>query len=134
MKNNIQTLLLIALSLLSGCAGGGQVTADDVISAFKDAGLEAEDIRPMTKDDYGLAPYVCEGTRFFIPSLGQDKGGRLYVCDNDKDRDLLTDFYTEAGRTSAIFFSWVFTKGNIVVQINGDLPEDTARQYESAIP
>jgi hypothetical protein len=38
------------------------------------------------------------------------------------------------GKASAAFFSWVFVKGDVVVQINGDLSEDKARQYEAAIP
>lgn len=131
MKKLISLLFIVTL-LLSSCTK--QPTAADVITAFKDAGLEAENTRPMTKDDYGFAPFVCEGTRFFIPSLGSNNGGRLFICDNDKDRDALASFYTELGKASAIAFSWVFTKGNIVVQINGDLPEDKAHQYEAAIP
>ncbi len=88
----------------------------------------------MTKDDYGMAPFVCTGTACFIPSLGADNGGRVYTCDNTKDRDALATFYTDAAKASALFFSWVYVKGNVVVQINGDLPEDKARQYEAAIP
>ncbi len=126
------SLLLIAAFLLASCAKAP--TSDDVIKSFKAAGLEAENVRRMTKDDYGMAPYVCTGTRFFIPSLGEDNGGRLYICDNNKDRDSLASFYTEAGKASAMLFSWVFVKGSVVVQINGDLPEDKAHQYEAAIP
>ena len=37
------------------------------------------------------------------------------------------------GKSSALFFSWVFVKDRIVVQINGDLPEDAARKYEAAL-
>jgi len=132
MKSKLSSTLLIIAILLTGCAK--QVTSEDVVKAFKDAGLEAENTRPMTKDDYGLAPYVCTGTRFFIPSLGADNGGRLYICDNNKDRDLLSNFYIDAGKASALLFSWVYVKGNVVIQINGDLPEDKARQYEAAIP
>lgn len=132
MKNQLLTLMIIISLALAGC--GKQVTSEDVIKSFKDAGLEAENTRPMTKDDYGIAPFVCEGTRFFIPSLGADNGGRIFICDNTEDRDALVNYYTELGKASAIAFSWVFTKGDVVVQINGDLPETTARQYEAALP
>jgi hypothetical protein len=134
-KCNISLVLVIVVtlvSLLSACSS--QVTSDDVVAAFKAAGLEAETTRPLTKDDYGLAPYVCSGTRFFIPSLGPDNGGRIFVCDKSEDRDALSNYYTEMGKASAAFFSWVFVKGDVVVQINGDLSEDKARQYEVAIP
>jgi hypothetical protein len=129
---SILLLFIIITSLITGCAK--QVTGDDVVKSFKNAGLQAENPSPMTKDDYGLAPYVCKGTHFFVPSIDPTAGGRVFICDNDKDRDLLNSYYTELGRSSAIFFSWVFVKGNVLVQINGDLPENTARKYEAVIP
>lgn len=124
--------IIIGALLLTACGGGG-LTSDKVIQAFKDAGLEAENTSTLTKEDYGVAPYVCAGTRFLIPSIGVDKGGRVFQCDNDKDRDALVSYYTELGKVSAAFYSWVYVKDNIVVQINGDLPEETASQYETAL-
>lgn len=132
MKRKILFTLLIVALLTSACAK--QITGDDVVAAFKAAGLEAENTRPMTKDDYGAAPYVCTGTRFYVPSIGADNGGRIFICDSTEDRDSLANYYTELGKSSALFFSWVFTKDKVIVQINGDLPEETARKYEVAIP
>lgn len=60
--------------LISACTSAKQ-TDNDVVTAFKNAGIEAENPRQMSKDDYGAAPLVCNGTRFFIPSIGQDNGG-----------------------------------------------------------
>ncbi len=108
--------------------------ASQIINAFISAGLEAEDPRRMTMDDYGPAPYVCYGTFFLIPSLGPDNGGRLFICNNPMDRDLLANYYQELGTEDALFFSWILIKDNILVQINGNLQETIARQYESAIP
>lgn len=105
-----------------------------VIAAFKAAGLEAESVHPLTRDEYKLAPYVCTGTRFLIPSLGPDTGGRIFVCPNQEDLALLFDFYTEMGRASAMLSSWLFPKGLMLVQITGELPDAKARQYEAAIP
>jgi hypothetical protein len=45
----------------------------------------------------------------------------------------MKNYYNELGRQSAALFSWVFVKDNILIQINGDLPETTARKYEAAI-
>jgi len=125
-------VFILSALVLSACAS--KVTGDDVVAAFKSAGLEAESTYSMTKDDYGPAPYVCTGTRFLIPSLGADNGGRIFICDKKEDRDALSNYYIEMGKSSALFFSWVFVKGDVVVQINGDLPEDVARKYEAAIP
>ena len=110
------------------------ITAEDVINAFIGAGLEAHQPYKMTKDDYGIAPYVCEGTRFHIPSLGNNSGGRVFICDSIDHMDALKSYYTKLGESSALFFSWVFTKDNVLVQINGDLAENIAKQYEQAIP
>jgi hypothetical protein len=41
------------------------------------------------------------------------------------------NYYEDIGK---LFSFWVFSKDNIIVQINGELPEVTARKYEKAIP
>jgi len=110
------------------------VTSDAVLLAFRDAGLEAENSRSMTKGDYGLAPYVCQGTLFYIPAICLDCGGRIFICSNEEDLNSLQSYYQELGLGSPSSSSWVFVKGNVLVQINGGLPEDTAQKYEMAIP
>jgi len=88
----------------------------------------------MTKDDYGMAPMTAvEGIRFLIPSLCPDCGGRVLSFASPEDLEMTKAYYVELGRASAIFFSWVFVKDNILVQINGDLPEERAKQYEVAL-
>lgn len=135
MKRLCLLFIAIVTVILSACGTSAKIpTADDVLTAFTNAGLEAESPTKMGKDDYGLAPFVCEGTRFLIPSLGEDNGGRVFICDNDEDRDAIGKYYQDLGKASALFFSWVFVKGNIVIQINGDLEEDIAHKYEQAIP
>lgn len=107
-----------------------------VIAAFRAAGLEAEAARPMTRDDYGMAPMMAiEAQRFLIPSLGPDNGGRLFLFANQADLETTRKYYVEMGRASAILFSWTFAQDDlhILVQINGDLPEDQARRYETVL-
>lgn len=129
--------LLLLLVILVGCGGTSvsAVTPDDVLSKFKAAGLEAEGAVPMTAQDYGVAPLLCQdgARRFLIPSLGANKGGRLYVCASTDDATKLKTFYDKAGEGSAILHSWTYQKGNVVVQINGDLPEEQARKYEAVV-
>ncbi len=109
-------------------------TSDQVIMAFVDAGLEVGAMRRLTVDDYGFAPMMAiEGTRFFIPSLCVDCGGRILSFDNKIGMDKTEEYYVSLGQSSAMFFSWVFIKDNILVQINGTLPEAKARLYESAL-
>lgn len=111
-----------------------KLTVDEVLQAFKDAGLEAENPREMTKEDYGLAPMKAqEAKRFFIPSLGEDAGGRIFSFDNKADLKQTKEFYDSAGKESAILFSWTIEKGNILVQINGDLPKEKYEKYKKAL-
>ncbi len=133
---HLVAILIAVSSFVSACsaAQGTKPTADDVIAAFKKAGLEAERPTKLSKEDYGAAPFVCEGSRFLVPSIGEDSGGRVFICKNQEDRESLVDYYQKLGKASALFFSWVFVKDDIVVQINGDLKEDLARKYERAIP
>ena len=109
-------------------------TSEQAIEAFKKKNLEAEETRSMTKDDYGLAPMVAvEGTRFLIPSLCATCGGRVMSFSTPGHLEAAKTYYDELGKNNALFFSWVFVKDNILVQINGDLPEEQARLYEAAL-
>ncbi len=109
------------------------LTPEQLAATFKAVGLEAENVRPLTKDDYGLAPFVGSGVRFLIPSLCEDCGGRIFQVDNADDLARLKAYYDDLSKVSAAFFSWVFVRGGTLVQINGDLPEERARNYESAL-
>ncbi len=112
----------------------GTYTTPAVLAAFKKAGLEVGKTYKMGPKDYGLGPYVGErGTRFLIPSLGEDAGGRVFEVKNTADRRRLRAYFDDLGKQSAIFFSWTFEKGNILVQINGDLPEAKALRYKKAL-
>ena len=107
---------------------------EDVQAAILSAGLEYSDPREMTPDDYGMAPMVAdEAVRFLIPSLCADCGGRAFVLSSQADLDSLAEYYNELSRASAMFFSWVFVKDNVLIQINGSLPEETALKYQTAL-
>lgn len=131
----MKKLMVLLFLFLVACGSGAAtaVTPDDVVAAFKSAGLEAETPRPLTREDYGAAPYVGSGVRFIIPSLCEDCGGRIFTSTNAKDLEALKSYYDELGTASALFFSWTFANGDILVQINGSLDESTARQYETAL-
>ena len=107
------------------------VNADGIILRFQQAGLEAENARPMEPSDYGFAPYLCsqDARRFFIPSLGSGNGGRLYVCRNPNDATKLKKYYDDLGQSSAAFFSWTYQNGGVLVQLNGRLSPTKAAGY-----
>lgn len=133
MKRRSFILGSIALFALSGCGAAPAVTPERVIDAFKAGGLEAETPKKMSREEYGAAPLVGEGVRFLIPSLGADKGGRVFIVPNQADRDKLAGYYRELGKSSAAFFSHVFVKDAVVVQINGEMKDDQAKKYEAVL-
>lgn len=108
--------------------------SSEVIDAFRSARLELGTVRPMTREDYGFAPYVAtEGTRFIIPSIGPESGGRVLSFSSSGDLETTKRYYDELGRGSAALFSWTFVNSNVLVQITGELPEAQARRYEAAL-
>lgn len=109
-------------------------TSPQLISVFKKSGLEVGNPRPMTKNDYGLAPMIAvEGTRFFIASLCADCGGRVLSFAKQEDLDATAKYYSDLGRSNAALFSWVHSRDNLLLQINGSLSEPKARAYAAAL-
>ncbi|BAC14884.1 hypothetical protein [Oceanobacillus iheyensis HTE831] len=139
MKKVLFFAIILSVLTLAACnneeAGGeDKITTDDVISAFNDAGLEAESPSEMTNEDYGIAPMKAdEGVRFLIPALGEDSGGRVFTYSDESDLDEMKEHYDSMGEESAMLFSWTIKHKNVLVQINGDLEEDTYNEYKSAL-
>ena len=52
---------------------------------------------------------------------------------NQGDLDRTKAYYDKWGKESARLFSWTFAHNNLLVQINGKLPEAKARAYEAAL-
>ncbi len=111
-------------------------TSAEVANYLIKAGLELENTRPIekTKEDHGMSPMSeAEGTRFYLPSLCSDCGGRIFSFSSEEDLQIMKNYFEELGKQSGLFFSWVFTKDNILIQINGDLSEDRAEKYKEAL-
>ncbi|KIL46198.1 hypothetical protein [Jeotgalibacillus campisalis] len=138
----------VGLLTLSGCSSDDtsntsssttaeeaeELTVDSVLEDFTDAGLEAEEVRDMTKDDFGMGPMKSEeAKRFLIPSLGADAGGRIFSYENQEDLEEMKDYYETLGEESAMLFSWTAANENILIQINGELPEETFTYYEKVL-
>jgi hypothetical protein len=104
----------------------------DVIAAFKAAGLPAEEGAP--DEPGGIAPSThTEVYRFLTPIIGPDSGGRVFSFDTQEYLDAKHSYYQSLGQSSGAFFSWLFTRANILVQINGTLPKAEADKYEAAL-
>lgn len=136
MHTIIKTFLIGCLYIFIGVAtsqGFAKWKSIQAIEALKDAGLEAEGTYPMEAKDYGLAPFVGEGTRFLIPSLGEDTGGRAFALDTEEHLEMLRSYYVKLGEASAIFSSHICVKDNILVQITNSLEKAKADLYCAAL-
>ena len=103
-----------------------------VLTAFKIAGLDCADPRPMTKEDYGAVPMVtADALRFFLPALGGTKGGHVYTFATSAQLEQVRKYYLNAN--GAARPPWIFVKDNILLQINGELDSDQAVRYLSAL-
>lgn len=132
MKIKYFSLLLILGILLTACGNGTkELTSSEVVTAFQDAGLQAEESREMTKDDYGMAPMKAEkGT---IVKIGDDMNARIMSFKNESDLEETKEYYDKLGEESAMLFSWTLAKDNILIQMNGDLPEDKYNEYKEVL-
>lgn len=109
------------------------LTPEAVVAAIQAAGLEAENVHPLTREEYKLAPYVGSGLRFLLPSRAENYGGRIFLVPDPAQRQALRSFYEEMGQASAILSSYLYERENILLQLPGDLPAELARQYEAAL-
>lgn len=124
--------LVLPLLLLAACGRQEEVTPSmRVIQAFHAHDLEAERARPMEPEDYGNAPQVAvEGTRFFMPFLGGQQGGRVMSFASQQELEQVRSYYATLDTDPP---PWLFVKDNILVQLHGDLTEVEAAEYEAAL-
>jgi hypothetical protein len=103
-------------------------SSEEVVLAFKEQGLEVGAFYPFTSP--GLVPQTyTEATRFEIPSLGPDEGGRVFVFESREDLAIVREYYTGLGEASPLFYSHVYEDGRVLVQISGELPKMEADRY-----
>lgn len=127
--------LTLALMVSVGCAPRwAKWTTAQGVAALQAASLEVVNPQPMSASDYGLAPLVAtEGKRFVLPSVCADCSGRLVALPSPAALQQLRTYYESLGKNNAAFFSWVFVKDNLLLQLNGELSELEARRYEAAL-
>ena len=118
---------VIAVVLLLGLVNREPI-AEEVIEAFRDEGLEVGEVQTVERsEDRSLIPKTYEEQMSFtIPSSGERSGGRVFTFPSREALDPVSEYYEEFG---GIFASYVYVEGNVLVQIDGDVPEDQADRY-----
>jgi hypothetical protein len=99
---------------------------DQVILAFKQAGLEVGPYRSMIKEDYAGAPVMSlQGICFYTSSNGEGCTARVLSFLDQTSLEKTRQFFIDNG------YTWLFTNQNILVEMNPEVNESTARTYES---
>jgi hypothetical protein len=119
--------VLLAVVLLLGLVNRDP-TAEEVIQAFRDEGLEVGEVQSISRsEDRSLIPKTYEEqVSFTIPSSGERVKGRVFTFPSRETLDPVREYYEEFG---SMFSSYVYVEGNVLVQIAGDVPEDQAERY-----
>lgn len=153
MPHIIFLLLTIALLFAAACAmvvlkaspaptaaAGAQLLQKyktaDALNGFQAAGLAYETLR-LSKDERDLFSTIraVQSVQFLIPGQGDSTRARGIIFSFQKESDLqmVKDYYTGLGNTLPSYKSWLYIKGNLLLQINGEVPPAIAKQYGAAL-
>ncbi|GLF85314.1 hypothetical protein R51_03590 [Bacillus safensis] len=102
-----------------------------MIEAFKSAGLEAEKPTDLERKEFGNIRE--EGKRILIPSLGENAGGRIFKFGNETDLNQAKSYYDELGNAGSMFFSHTYSKGNFLLQMNGEMKDSEFEKYKKVM-
>jgi uncharacterized membrane protein (UPF0127 family) len=120
---------------LPGRPGSAETPSSaEVIQAFRDAGLDVGETYPVEQEpDWEVKPIPKsyeEATRFLIPSLEGDSGGRVFVFGSEGDLDALRDYYE--GLPDSVR-PHVYVEGQVLLQITNQFPKAEADRYGTVL-
>ncbi|MBI5407830.1 MAG: hypothetical protein HZA14_00530 [Nitrospirae bacterium] len=101
----------------------------DVVKAFKDHGLEAEEVSGFTMG----ATAAKETVMFFTPSYGSDVGGLAASYDSKDQLEDAARYYSAMNVNPASPAWRIYRRYNILLLISGRVPEEKAREYERVL-
>jgi hypothetical protein len=105
----------------------------DVLSALQASELNVE-VLPSGKKDGELGMFIpVEEKRFRVHIDGKDADGVILTFYSKDDLVKMENYYQELGQALPRFKSWVFVTDNVLLQINGNLPENQAVRFEQAV-
>ena len=124
--------MFLILSACSNSTGGGdKVTTSTIIEAFKEAGLEAENPTDLAQKEFGNIRE--DGKRILVPSLGEDSGGRLFKFKKASDLKEAKSYYDELSNAGPLFFSHTYSKGDFLLQMNGEMDDAQFEKYKKVL-
>lgn len=132
----ILILAIVCLVVLLAC--GNKVEIKDFTKGFKDAGLNVNNEKEMTREDYGAAPMKAEKGIIFGVKKGEDgqyMNGRLLEFKDEKDLDQTKEYYDKLGKESAILYSHTYKTedGKYLLQMNGEIDDSMFNKYKETM-
>lgn len=141
LKTVLLLLTLLAATWRLGCAaqpaptrtGFAKWRAEAVLNAFQQAGLEITEWRYANKDaDDGLAVTMVVETKRFRLSR-ENIGGAILAFHNETDQLWMYEYYARLGESNPQYSSWLWTRGNVIVQIDRALSPERAREFQRVL-
>lgn len=109
------------------------LTVDQVLNGFKLAGLEAQ---PDTNKRLDVPGSVLQDTKyvfFLVPSMGTDAGGIILAFSSQDNLTHANQYFRAQGWYTGLYYPWVYTRGNILLLINGILNNTQAEEYAASL-
>ena len=134
-------MVLVFVGILAGCGGQAGVTqqrpaTDDVVQAFRDAGLEIADSYDVEDDPQwgtGMVPKTMDsGTRFELSGyeqMGEQAIGDVYHFATPDDQEVLSNYFDTVSKSSGLFYVHVYETDGYMLKIDGRVPKATADSY-----
>lgn len=107
------------------------VTVGKVIEEFKVAEIEAEEPSDLPEKEFENTRK--EAKRILVPALGEDSGGRIFEFKNKEDLEQAKKYYDDLGNGNQMLFSHTYAKGNLLLQMNGDMEDAEFKTYKEVM-
>jgi len=125
-------LSVVVFVLVTGLQYVLSPTESESVQDLRDTRLEVGESYPVEEDtgwNESRVPKTHEeGTSFEIPSLGEGARRRVLVYESPEALDTVIEYYERYFRQLA---SQVFVEDEVLVQIDGNLPQDEANGYDA---
>ncbi|WJH26906.1 stress protein [Paenibacillus sp. CC-CFT742] len=130
-------LLGLILCITAACSSSeseSAISLDDIVTKFREAGLEIEAPTGSISEDHVLADLGFKDVqRILVPALGEGEGGYLFLFEDKTDLEKLKDFYEETGKSTLMPNSHAYAQDNILLQMSDQMSQTEFDRYVEVI-
>lgn len=130
-------LLGLILCITAACSSSeseSAITLDDIVTKFREAGLEIETPTESISEEHGFTNLGFKDVRqILVPALGEGEGGYLFLFENNTDLEKLKDYYEEPGKSTLMPNSHAHAQDNILLQMSDQMSQTEFDRYVEVI-